>query len=239
VGCALNRGNDRGVTPTARAGAVSASTSWRIRASCRRWRPTWCSPAGPGPPSSWRPESPSPSSVVRADHVVLHGLAEGPAAAPAARRDAGGEPPRRAVLCGRAASLADATFAIGSLSAPRPNLEETKKYFRALRKAQRDIETQPRRHLKYLTRERPQDVAALVDLRRFGPGERLVFEPYTRETYDVTQQWMRNGRYASRRHVCPARHSRFATPRTRRSEEPVTRHARVRPARHGRVRFYR
>ena len=36
----------------------------------------------------------------------------------------------------------------------------------------------------------PEDIAALVDVRRFGSGERIVFEPYTREMYDLTQQWM-------------------------------------------------
>jgi NitT/TauT family transport system substrate-binding protein len=29
-----------------------------------------------------------------------------------------------------------------------------------------------------------------VDVRRFGPGERVVFEPYTREIYERTQRWM-------------------------------------------------
>jgi NitT/TauT family transport system substrate-binding protein len=29
-----------------------------------------------------------------------------------------------------------------------------------------------------------------VDVRRFGPGERIVFEPYTREMYERTQRWM-------------------------------------------------
>jgi NitT/TauT family transport system substrate-binding protein len=36
----------------------------------------------------------------------------------------------------------------------------------------------------------PEDLADLVDVRRFGPGERMVFEPYTKEMYDSTQQWM-------------------------------------------------
>jgi NitT/TauT family transport system substrate-binding protein len=31
-----------------------------------------------------------------------------------------------------------------------------------------------------------------VDVRRFGPGERIVFEPYTREMFQVTQAWMRD-----------------------------------------------
>jgi NitT/TauT family transport system substrate-binding protein len=34
------------------------------------------------------------------------------------------------------------------------------------------------------------DLLELVDVRRFGPGERIVFEPYTREMYERTQRWM-------------------------------------------------
>ena len=29
-----------------------------------------------------------------------------------------------------------------------------------------------------------------VDVRRFGPGERFVFEPYTQEMYHRTQAWI-------------------------------------------------
>ena len=86
--------------------------------------------------------------------------------------------------------LADATFAIGFLIASDADLEDTKKYFRALQKAQVAIDLHPQRYLQYWTREMPEDIAALVDVRRFGSGERIVFESYTREMYDVTQQWM-------------------------------------------------
>jgi len=30
----------------------------------------------------------------------------------------------------------------------------------------------------------------LVDVRRFGPGERIVPQPYTKEMFDRTQSWM-------------------------------------------------
>ncbi|GAB2964927.1 hypothetical protein LWP59_23630 [Amycolatopsis acidiphila] len=86
--------------------------------------------------------------------------------------------------------LADATFAVGFLVAPTADQEDTAKYFAALAKAQRDIDLQPDRYLKYWSRELPEDIVELVDVRRFGPGERIVFEPYTREMYDVTQRWM-------------------------------------------------
>jgi hypothetical protein len=31
----------------------------------------------------------------------------------------------------------------------------------------------------------------LVDVRAFGPGERIVFEPYSREVYEQTHRWMK------------------------------------------------
>jgi hypothetical protein len=30
----------------------------------------------------------------------------------------------------------------------------------------------------------------MMDTRRWGPGERIVFEPYTREVFDETVQWI-------------------------------------------------
>ncbi|NNC42901.1 MAG: hypothetical protein HKO03_06660, partial [Acidimicrobiia bacterium] len=36
----------------------------------------------------------------------------------------------------------------------------------------------------------PERHARLVDVRRFGPGERIVFEPYTEEMYNSTHKWV-------------------------------------------------
>ncbi len=30
----------------------------------------------------------------------------------------------------------------------------------------------------------------MIDVRRFGPGERIVFLPYSQEMFDKTQKWM-------------------------------------------------
>ena len=30
----------------------------------------------------------------------------------------------------------------------------------------------------------------MIDIQALGPGERLVFEPYTREMYEDTDRWM-------------------------------------------------
>jgi hypothetical protein len=39
-------------------------------------------------------------------------------------------------------------------------------------------------------REMPEDLREGVDARCFGPGERIVFEPYTREMFERTHHWM-------------------------------------------------
>jgi NitT/TauT family transport system substrate-binding protein len=88
--------------------------------------------------------------------------------------------------------LVDTTFVMGALVPEAADLEDTRKYFRALEKAQRDIDLEPERYKKYWLREMPDDLAEVVDVRRFGPGERIVFEPYTREMFEVTQRWMKS-----------------------------------------------
>ena len=36
----------------------------------------------------------------------------------------------------------------------------------------------------------PGDLLNIVDVRRFGPGERIVTQPYTKEMFERTQGWM-------------------------------------------------
>jgi NitT/TauT family transport system substrate-binding protein len=86
--------------------------------------------------------------------------------------------------------LLDTTFMIGFLVRGTADHDDTVKYFKALQLAQRDLDLTPERYKEFWLRELPPDLAELVDVRRFGPGERIVFEPYTREMYDVTQRWM-------------------------------------------------
>ena len=88
--------------------------------------------------------------------------------------------------------LVDTTFVMSFLVPDSADLEDARKYFRALEKAQRDIDLEPERYKKYWLREMPDDLAQVVDVRRFGPGERIVFEPYTRDMFEVTQRWMKS-----------------------------------------------
>jgi NitT/TauT family transport system substrate-binding protein len=87
--------------------------------------------------------------------------------------------------------IVDSTFMVGFLVQDGADPEDTAKYFRALRRAQVDIDLNVEKYKHHWLHEMPADLAALVDVRRFGPGERIVFETYTRQMYDATQQWMR------------------------------------------------
>jgi ABC-type nitrate/sulfonate/bicarbonate transport system substrate-binding protein len=84
----------------------------------------------------------------------------------------------------------DTTFMIATMVHGDPDPEDLKKFFRALRRAQRDIDLRPERHTHYFTREVPARWHAVMDTRRWGPGERLVFEPYTREVFEETFRWI-------------------------------------------------
>jgi hypothetical protein len=63
--------------------------------------------------------------------------------------------------------IIDATFMIGAMLNGDPDPEDVRRYYRALRRAQRDIDT-----------------------RRWGPGERIVFETYSKETFDQSFAWI-------------------------------------------------
>ncbi|HEX3590774.1 MAG TPA: hypothetical protein VHV74_14175 [Pseudonocardiaceae bacterium] len=86
--------------------------------------------------------------------------------------------------------LVDTTFMVGFLVQDSADHDDTAKYFEGLKLAQRDLDLTPERYKKFWLRELSDDLAELVDVRRFGPGERIVFEPYTREMFDATQHWM-------------------------------------------------
>jgi NitT/TauT family transport system substrate-binding protein len=86
--------------------------------------------------------------------------------------------------------LVDTTFMMGFLVAEDADVRDVARYFAALRRAQREIDLRPERYKRYWLREMPEDIQRIVDVRRFGPGERLVWEPYTREMFEQTQMWM-------------------------------------------------
>ena len=85
----------------------------------------------------------------------------------------------------------DATFMIAAMLTGDPNPADVKKYFRGLQRAQRDIDLHPERYTHHYKKEFPARFLDLMDTGRWGPGERIVFEPYTREVYEESFQWIR------------------------------------------------
>jgi NitT/TauT family transport system substrate-binding protein len=88
--------------------------------------------------------------------------------------------------------LVDTTFIMGFLVGEDTGQDDLERYFRALRHAQREIDLEPERYKHFWLRELPEDLRESVDVRRFGPGERIVFEPYTRDMYERTHRWMQS-----------------------------------------------
>ena len=87
--------------------------------------------------------------------------------------------------------IIDTTFMMASMLTGEPDREHVEKYFGALRLAQRDIDLRPERHTHHYRKEFPERFHEQMDTRRWGPGERLVFEPYTREVFEDSFTWIR------------------------------------------------
>jgi NitT/TauT family transport system substrate-binding protein len=86
--------------------------------------------------------------------------------------------------------ILDATFMIAASILPETNEEDVEKFFRALKRAQDDIDLRHQKYTHYYENEFPQRFKKTMDTRTFGPGERIVFSPYTREMYEQTQTWI-------------------------------------------------
>jgi ABC-type nitrate/sulfonate/bicarbonate transport system substrate-binding protein len=86
--------------------------------------------------------------------------------------------------------ILDTTFMIGHLVTAGADPRDVERYFKALRRAQHDIDLEPEAYKHYFLRELPDRYHALIDVRQFGPGERLVFEPYPREVFERTRRWI-------------------------------------------------
>jgi hypothetical protein len=87
--------------------------------------------------------------------------------------------------------IIDSTFMIATMLSGEPDQKDVKKYFNALRRAQRDIDLRPELYTHHYRHEFPDRFLDRMDTRRWGPGERIVFETYTRETYENSFKWIR------------------------------------------------
>ena len=84
----------------------------------------------------------------------------------------------------------DTSFMMASMVTGDPDLTDVRRYFAALRHAQRDIDLRPEQHTKHYRREFPERFHAMMDTRRWGPGERLVFEPYSQQMFEQAFDWI-------------------------------------------------
>jgi hypothetical protein len=86
--------------------------------------------------------------------------------------------------------IIDTTFMIASMITGTPDEEDLKRFFRALKRAQRDIDLRPELYTHYYKNEFPVRYHGIMDTRRWGPGERVVFEPYTAEAFAQSRDWI-------------------------------------------------
>lgn len=87
--------------------------------------------------------------------------------------------------------IIDTTFMIAAMINGSPDLEDVRKYFKALRRAQRDIDLRPELYTHYYQNEFPERFHARKDTRSWGTGERIVFESYDREAFEQSFAWIR------------------------------------------------
>jgi ABC-type nitrate/sulfonate/bicarbonate transport system substrate-binding protein len=86
--------------------------------------------------------------------------------------------------------IIDTTFMMATMLTGDPDPEDVRKYFRALQRAQRDLDLRPELYTHFYKREFPSRFHEQMDTRRWGPGERIAFEPYTREVFEESFAWI-------------------------------------------------
>ncbi|MYH59404.1 MAG: hypothetical protein F4145_15780 [Boseongicola sp. SB0675_bin_26] len=84
----------------------------------------------------------------------------------------------------------DTSFMMAAMVAEVAELEDVERYFSALRMAQRDIDLRQELYTHYYRNEFPERFRDQMDTRLFGPGERIVFEPYSRQIFDESREWI-------------------------------------------------
>ena len=86
--------------------------------------------------------------------------------------------------------VVDCTFMMATMLTGDPDMQDVRKFFRALKRAQADIDLRPELYTRHYKNEFPKRFHDKMDTRRWGPGERIVFEPYSREIFDDSRAWI-------------------------------------------------
>lgn len=86
--------------------------------------------------------------------------------------------------------IVDTSFMIGFMFPAGVDPANVEKYMNGLQRAQMALDLAPEKYKHFYLNEIPERHLDKVDVRRFAPGERIVFLPYTEETYARTQAWI-------------------------------------------------
>jgi hypothetical protein len=86
--------------------------------------------------------------------------------------------------------ILDTTFMMAAMISEDASTGDVEKYFAALRRAQSDIDLRPELYTHYYREEFPERFKDQIDTRLFGPGERLVFEEYSKDIFDQSRAWI-------------------------------------------------
>jgi NitT/TauT family transport system substrate-binding protein len=100
--------------------------------------------------------------------------------------------------------VADSTFMAGFMFRSDTDPADVERYFNALKRAQMDLDLEPERYKHYYLNEIPARYHESIDVRGFGPGERVAFLPYTEEMYEGAQRWMQERGLFDERDAIPA-----------------------------------
>ena len=84
----------------------------------------------------------------------------------------------------------DCSFMITATVRADTEPEDLARFSQALGRAQADIDLNHQRYTHYYRNEFPKRFRDTMDTRTFGPGERIVFSPYTEAMYDEAQRWI-------------------------------------------------
>lgn len=86
--------------------------------------------------------------------------------------------------------ILDTTFMMASMVREDSDPEDVKTYYAALRRAQHDIDLRPELFTRFYKQEFPVRFHDQMDTGRWGPGERIVFEPYSQAMFEESQAWI-------------------------------------------------
>jgi hypothetical protein len=87
--------------------------------------------------------------------------------------------------------IVDTSFMIGFMFPNNVDERDVEKYMNGMRRSQMDLDVAPEKYKHFYRNEIPERYQDRLDVRRFSPGERIIFLPYTDATYAQTQGWLR------------------------------------------------